>query len=351
MPSFCPRALLLLIFLASSSAFAQENLSESQQAFRRELTARVESAQKANASAVAGSDGWLFLTNELRFLAQGPFWGPAASKASRARKPEWADPIPAITDFHRQLKERAIDLMLVPVPPKAALFADKLLPSAKSVAGENAPYLDQFYGELRRHGIEVLDLHSLFAGSRESAHGPVFCRTDSHWSGAGAVTAAEAIAEAVRRKLPNAANPKSYSADWREITFTGDLASLVATGGAKPEPEKIPVRVVSEQSSGAAVQPDPQSPVLLMGDSHTLVFREFLAERAGLLDQLAHELGFAPDLIGTRGSGATAVRVSLYRKSQGDRDYLAKKKVIVWCFAAREFTEADQGWVQQPIAK
>ncbi len=88
-----------------------------------------------------------------------------------------------------------------------------------------------------------------------------------------------------------------------------------------------------------------------MGDSHTLVFHEFLAERAGLVDQLAIELGFAPDLIGTRGSGATAVRLSLYRKSNADTNYLAKKKVVVWCFAAREFTEADQGWVRQPIAK
>ncbi len=69
------------------------------------------------------------------------------------------------------------------------------------------------------------------------------------------------------------------------------------------------------------------------------------------MDQLAKDLGFAPDLIGTRGSGATAVRVSLYRQTRTDPGYLAKKKVIVWCFAAREFTEADQGWVVQPIAK
>ena len=65
----------------------------------------------------------------------------------------------------------------------------------------------------------------------------------------------------------------------------------------------------------------------------------------------ANELGFAPDLIGTRGSGATAVRVSLYRKGRSDPGYLAKKKVVVWCFAAREFTEADQGWVPQPVAQ
>ena len=62
-------------------------------------------------------------------------------------------------------------------------------------------------------------------------------------------------------------------------------------------------------------------------------------------------VGFAPDLIGTRGSGATSVRVSLYRRARKDSDYLAKKKVIVWCFAAREFTESDQGWDKEPVGQ
>ena len=44
-----------------------------------------------------------------------------------------------------------------------------------------------------------------------------------------------------------------------------------------------------------------------------------------------------------RGSGATAVRVNLYRKARKDPAYLATKKVVIWCFAAREFTQSD-GW-------
>jgi alginate O-acetyltransferase complex protein AlgJ len=87
----------------------------------------------------------------------------------------------------------------------------------------------------------------------------------------------------------------------------------------------------------------------LLGDSHTLVYHEFHAESSGLLDQIAAEIGFAPDLIGTRGSGATAVRTDLYRRARRDPAYLAKKKVIVWCFAAREFSEAD-GWSQLPVS-
>jgi alginate O-acetyltransferase complex protein AlgJ len=162
--------------------------------------------------------------------------------------------------------------------------------------------------------------------------------------------AAQAIAERVKAKLPPAAR-RDYTTEWKDTPITGDLVALLGRDAAKPSAESIALRLVSEKGTGAAVKPDPNSPVLVMGDSHTLVFSEFLAQRAGLVDQLAAELGFAPDLIGTRGSGATAVRISLYRKARADAGYLAKKKVVVWCFAAREFTETDQGWVPQPIAK
>src|SRR5437762_9982012 len=43
-------------------------------------------------------------------------------------KPESADPIPAIVDFREQLKKRGIDLLLMPVPPKAAIYPEKILP-------------------------------------------------------------------------------------------------------------------------------------------------------------------------------------------------------------------------------
>ena len=155
----------------------------------------------------------------------------------------------------------------------------------------------------------------------------------------------------MRSKLPRPATPKQYASDWKEVQVSGDLDGLMSHDVHKPGPEKIAVQSVSEKGNGAAVEPDANSPLLLLGDSHTLVYHDFLAERAGLLDQLALQLGFAPDLIGTRGSGATPVRLNLYRRSVKDAGYLAKKKVVVWCFAAREFTEATEGWAKAPIAK
>jgi alginate O-acetyltransferase complex protein AlgJ len=69
---------------------------------------------------------------------------------------------------------------------------------------------------------------------------------------------------------------------------------------------------------------------------------------AGLPDQLALELGFPVDLAGVRGSGATPARINLLRRVQKDPGYWKKKKIVIWCFASREFTQSD-GWKKVPL--
>lgn len=331
-------------------AFAGDlaSLSESQQKFLNELATKSRSAQSENAAVIAGVDGWLFLSSDIRFLSAGQFWGADAAKASRAHKPESADPIPAIIDFHEQLKKRGIDLLLMPVPLKAAIYPEKILPDVDLHGESAAPYLARFYEELRKREINVVDLSPVFIQNRSGEHSPVFCKTDTHWSGLGCVLAAQTLKDKIQEKL--AGQPrKGYAAEWKETTIKGDLGDLAGPNIKKPEPEKIAMRTIGDKQTGAAITPDPNSALLIIGDSHTLVFHDFLAEKSGLLDQIAYETGVTPDLIGTRGSGSTSVRISLYRRARKDPGYLAKKKVIVWCFAAREFTESDQGWDKVPV--
>jgi hypothetical protein len=342
----------ILTSLTIPKVFAADSipLSDLQQKFVNDLAAKSRAAESERAAVISGVDGWFFLSSDIRFLSVGQFWGADTAKVSRAHKPESADPIPAIVDFHDQLKKRGIDLLLMPVPPKAAIYPEKILPNVDLHGETAAPYLARFYDELRKREIDVVDLAPAFLQNRASEHGPVFCKTDTHWSGFGCVLAAQTIKEKIREKL--AGQPqKNYAAEWKEITIKGDLGDLAGADAKKLEPEKIAVRTISDKETGAAINPDPNSPLLIIGDSHTLVFHDFLAEKSGLLDQLAYEIGFAPDLIGTRGSGATSVRVSLYRRARKDPDYLARKKVIVWCFAAREFTESDQGWDKVPVGQ
>jgi SGNH hydrolase-like domain, acetyltransferase AlgX len=342
----------ILTFLSIPKVFAGDlgPLSASQQKFVNELAAKSRAAESERAAVIAGVDGWFFLASDIRFLSVGQFWGADAAKVSRAHKPDSADPIPAIVDFHEQLKKRGIDLLLMPVPPKAAIYPEKILPDVDLHGETAAPFLARFYDELRKREIDVVDLAPVFLQNRASEHGPVFCKTDSHWSGFGCVLAAQTIKEKIHEKL--AGQPqKNYAAEWKEVTIKGDLGDLTGPNTKKPEPEKIAVRTISDKETGAATNPDPNSPLLIIGDSHTLVFHDFLAEKSGLLDQLAYENGFAPDLIGTRGSGATSVRVSLYRRAKKDPEYLAKKKMIIWCIAARECTESDQGWDKVPVGQ
>src|SRR5205823_4060342 len=83
------------------------------------------------------------------------------------------DPIPAIVDFHDQLKRRGIDLLLVPVPPKAAIYPEKILPDVDLHGETAAPFLARFYDELRKRGIDVVDLSPVFLQNRAIERGPV----------------------------------------------------------------------------------------------------------------------------------------------------------------------------------
>jgi alginate O-acetyltransferase complex protein AlgJ len=308
-------------------------------------------AEQQGTTVVEGRDGWLFFGPELRHLGVGEFWGDRASEVSRARRPEWADPIPAILDFHRQLASVGVELIIVPVPPKASIYPEKL---SSVELSEPPPRLDihhqEFYDVLRSHGVTLFDLTPTFLSHRRHARGPLYCRQDTHWSGTGTVLAAEQISAQVRSKRWFEAVPKeSYQREWRNVEIAGDLWK--ALDEPRPVKEHLSLRLAGTEGTLTPVEPNRSSPVVVLGDSHTLVFHagdDMHARGAGLADQLALELGFAVDLVGVRGSGATAARINLLRRAQATTDFWAAKRLVLWCFSAREFTESD-GWRKVPI--
>ena len=314
------------------------------------------SAEQRGSMTVPGKEGWLFFGPELRFVSAGRFWGKAAAKVSRATKPEFADSLPAIIDFHRQLKKMGVELLLVPVPSKSVVYPD-FLSDQLTISRENPPVridaeTQAFYQLLRKEGIQVLDLTSFFLANRFHREGAPFCKQDTHWSGNGCVLAARKIREEIQGRPWLKAIPKSaYQTAWKSLPITGDLWKAL---GEKSLPQEIlSVRQVGTGSAGALkpVAPDQKSPIILVGDSHNLVFHageDMHTRDAGLSDQLALELGFPVDLAAVRGSGATPARVNLLRRAQRDPNYWKKKKLVIWCFAAREFTQSD-GWKKVPL--
>ncbi|MEA4862417.1 MAG: hypothetical protein AB7F40_10640 [Victivallaceae bacterium] len=315
------KLLLLTLFVAHFAMFTRA--ADAEAVAKRMLT-----GVEPGTIAFKGADGWLYSKNELAHLAKGALVEGKIAGKSNCSKPQNADPIPAIVDFNDQLKALGIELLVVPVPPKMAVY-----PAAPLAAGDAMASLKPFYEELRGRGVKVLDLSDLFIANA-AAGAPLYCKTDAHWSPSGMLLAAEEITGRKKELKPAG------------ITVSGDLARSLNPEAPAAETVdffEVPGENVSEKS-----------PYLLIGDSHTLVFHsggDMLAGNGGLVDLLAALWGEPVDLIGVKGSAATAVRVNLYRKASGNPEWLKNKKLIIWCFTAREFTESTTGWVRVPVLK
>lgn len=322
--------------------------------FRSGLAEQAAAAARRDSIVVGGLDDWLFLGPELQHVAAGRLRGDEAQRPAAGGDPAGADPLPAILDFKRQLDARGVELLLVPVPPKSIIYPEK------AAAGVDVPLpvprLDAaheaFYGLLREQGVDVLDLTDHFLANRFHPEGTPYCRQDSHWSGVGCVLAGEAIAAAVRdRGWYSELATTAFTPRWYSTSMTGDLYAALDRTDVPREEVRLRGVAAAGARPAAAVPPDPESPIVLLGDSHNLVFQagaDMHATRAGLADQLAFELGLAVDLIAVPGSGATAARVELRGRAEHDAAFWARKRLVVWCFAAREFTEGD-GWALVPV--
>ena len=355
-----PDILLSILLLVGFSNFA----AASTELFIQSLAEKAAEAETQKTTVISGKEGWLFFAPELRHLSVGRFWGDGARQVSRASNPEFTNPLPAILDFKAQLDSVGITLIFVPIPAKATIYPE-MISEHNTVTTRTDEHHQKFYNILREHGVNVLDLTPLFLQNRFTDAGPVYCKQDTHWSGQGCVLAADAIAKAIgtpswaaeipeynknhdtpqsghKPVLDNGQN-RAKAPIVKKIEITGDLWKEL--GDQNLRKEQLRLTYVGE-NIGASWR---GSPVVLLGDSHSLVFHaggDMHAQGAGLPDHLAYRLGFPVDVVAVRGSGATPSRLSLFRR----RDKMKGKRVVVWCFSVREFTEG-QGWRKVPVIK
>ena len=303
-------------------------------------TAHAGAVGVSNALTVPGNDGWLFSAQEISHLGKPQYWASGGGTLVAG------DPMPAILDFKRQLDAAGIELLLVPVPPKAVVYSDKFGGSPYFMKSDQA-----FYRALESQGVKVLDLTESFQAPRKTTDSaPIYCKQDTHWAPEGIRIAADRIAEKIKG-MPFLANePKvGMNASDVRVTVKGDLAQ--GREGITPEEETFTARLVTPKEGGGTqpVEPSRTSPVILLGDSHNLIFHsggDMHAAGCGLPEQLSLALGFPVDLVAVRGSGSTSARRNLARR----KDNLQGKKVVIWCFTAREFTEGE-GWLKVPVIK
>ncbi|MDO8776387.1 MAG: hypothetical protein Q7K57_48280 [Burkholderiaceae bacterium] len=206
-----------------------------------------------------GKDGWLFLTDELRFVEGG-------STHLRARGE-------LLSAAARSLDRQGVKLVVALVPDKARLYANHL--ASGHYPGYNRSRYPDALADLRRRNVIVVDL--LKPLTLGAAQGEVYYRSDTHWNQTGAQVAAEAVALAVRQLgLELEKTTFSTTNSGGKTERTGDLVRLMGLDDTpqtlRPRPD-IETPVITRQSSidnGGGLFGDTVVPVVLTGTSYSL---------------------------------------------------------------------------------
>lgn len=284
-----------------------------------------------NFGEVITRSGQLYLRQDVQHVQGRSFL--ESPRGSAGSKRNW-DPLPAIVDFHQQLQEIGIRLVLLPLPSKANLPKD---------SGE--PVVNEGYNEFLRileseHQIEILNVTPLLVKMSAQGKSP-FLRGDSHWSPEGMAEIARLVADRTSVQLP----ATTYEAVARKLTFTGDLVRFRG-----PEYEDLITTTMVLEANGQLWKPRAQAPYLLLGDSFTEIYSKpgnGWGKGAGFAETLSLEMGAPVDRLSTSHDGAFKARETLMKYPER----LTNKSVVVWQFAMRELSFGDWKLLTIPAVK
>ncbi len=285
-----------------------------------------------NQKAVVARERSLFYRPSLDFaLARGFMADPQAE----------GHPVRAIVAFRDCLRRQGVELVLLIAPGKESIYPEWLSRRYPSEQGPPSNRdMDAFLQAMRRAGITAI--YPDEALWRGKVTGPMYLRQDTHWTPEGMAIAADELARALGDAF---AGPGGLTAQPVTVTRHGDLYDMLGLPDYLPEPmppETVTVRQVVD-ASGRPVEPDPESPVVLLGDSFTNIYSVTAmgwGDHAGLGEQLALRLGRPVDIIALNDGGVNSARMNLARRP----DALAGKRVVVWQFAARDLVVSNGEW-------
>ncbi len=305
-----------------------------------------------NTQVVIGREGWLFYRPGIDYVAGQGFLDDA-NFASRRRKaikdlrtPPQPDPRTAIIEFDRQCAKFGARLLVVPIPDKAMLqpaelssrfHADRAAPPA------NNPDFGRLVAELRAAGIDVFD-----PTPREIVPGEErYLIQDTHWTPQWMQQVAGDLARHIRRLgVLSDGQGEKLQLERQSVTRLGDLVDMLKLSPDQDvfEPQQAAIRRVVESQTRTPWRANPQSEVLLLGDSFTNIFsfaEMGWGDSAGFAEHLSNALGRPLDRISRNDSGAFATRQLLAAELAKGHNRLAGKKLVIWQFAMRELAVGD----------
>ncbi len=340
-----------------------------------------------NEQTYLGRDGWLIYRPGFDYLIGNGFLDTEVLTQRRRQAPSWQappqpNPLPVLLDFHQQIQQRGIQLLLLPVPSKAMVHPEALNPRTPLGPDLQNPSYDRFVERLQAAGIEVVDAFAVLRELRRNQD--AFLRTDSHWNPAAVDAVARYLAALVGPRLSSttgawhrfqdqntgqdttAPTPSptgawhrsqdqnqntSLSAPWNRHSITikgrGDLHHLLGMPATEAWQllaiESVKIQTVGD-SDDRLWKADRRSPLLLLGDSFTNVYSDpnlGWGSGAGLAEQLSYHLHAGVDRLAIQDGSATKVRRRLADEQAAGRDRLQGKEVVIYQFAVRELSVGD----------
>ena len=111
------------------------------------------------------------------------------------------------------------------------------------------------------------------------------------------------------------------------------------------QPERTLCAQVIHPDTDQPYQDDPQSEILVLGDSFLRIFQQDEPGSAGFIAHLAKALQQPVASIVNDGGASTLVRQELYRRPK----LLENKKVVIWEFVERDIRFGTEGWQCVPL--
>ena len=254
--------------------------------------------------ALMGRSGWLFYKPAVQYLIE-----PLSVDLTYSR----VDVLSAITSFRDQLAQRGIKLLIVPAPNKASIYPEMLTRRAVGLKQPVNPKTIDILSKLRESGVEIVDLFRLFAEARQSLppgdNTMYYLAQDSHWSPDGMRLAAQAVAKRILDLGWAEKGNVKYNLKSVTIERHGDVLKMIRVPKIESsfEPETLKCEQVVNVDTGRLYQDDPNSQILIMGDSFLRIYSRDEPGSAGFIEHLACELGLPLTSVVNDGGASTLV--------------------------------------------
>lgn len=246
-------------------------------------------------------------------------------------------PFAVLVDLQQQLAAAGATLLFVPIPSRAELEPELLLP-ARAGATPLPPRVaatTRFLAKLAEAGVESVDLAPSFTSQRldpDPRRTRLYLRGNNHWTPRGAELAAEQVAQRLAEfdaaELPP---PPLRFVEGRDFDVVRRLGQVRGEGIGQAEgapSEAVGVNAVEWRDGGGPTAERARgSSIVLLGDSFAAMHKEL---HGSFVDQLVRFTGAPIDVIAPQGGAELACREALSRRDAP----LAGKKVVIWLLPA-----------------